>query len=311
MAVCLFVSNPFKSTRFQLSNIDLKNTVADLKNEIKESIGIKTDKQELIYLGDCLEEEDRSLQSYGVENDVTIFVFEKIDTEEKEEEDLTVTLDELEGILKKARNPLYRQSVKKFIKNREALKKVVRNITISKVDPVTSALIQDPDLFLSVIDTCVAEDIVDRYPALCFILKSIISSVSIDPAAQLFQDDEEEELVGIDPAFLAQAELFAVNEEEVQQQASSSQQNTQSSQQSRHQISASDLANALSIASMSPTSTATPSSSNTDNEEEIAAALEQMKMMGITDENLSRRALRMSGGDVEIALNLIFEGTLA
>lgn len=35
-----------------------------------------------------------------------------------------------------------------------------------------------------------------------------------------------------------------------------------------------------------------------------------MQAMGVTDEALSRRALMMSGGNVELALNLIFEGTL-
>ena len=34
-----------------------------------------------------------------------------------------------------------------------------------------------------------------------------------------------------------------------------------------------------------------------------------MRVMGITDDDLSRRALRMTGGVVEAALDLIFEGT--
>ena len=35
-----------------------------------------------------------------------------------------------------------------------------------------------------------------------------------------------------------------------------------------------------------------------------------MRAMGITDDEVSRRALSMSGGVVEAALNLIFEGAL-
>ena len=39
-------------------------------------------------------------------------------------------------------------------------------------------------------------------------------------------------------------------------------------------------------------------------------ALAQMRATGITDDLLSRRALEASNGNVEMALNLIFEGAL-
>lgn len=42
----------------------------------------------------------------------------------------------------------------------------------------------------------------------------------------------------------------------------------------------------------------------------MESALEQMRAVGITDAELSRRALTMSEGNVEAAINLIFEGSL-
>lgn len=180
---------------------------------------------------------------------------------------------------------------------------ILDNIVSSKMDSVTSALIQDPELLLTVIDSSVAEDLINRYPALCVLLKMILSNVTVDPSARIFQEeDDEEDISGIDPALLAQAELFAINEEDIRQE----QQQQQQQADSRNQISASDLANALSVATMNPNERQEAAS----DEEDLNVALEQMQTMGITNEELSRRALRMSRGDVEVALNLIFEGTL-
>ena len=39
-------------------------------------------------------------------------------------------------------------------------------------------------------------------------------------------------------------------------------------------------------------------------------SLQQMRDMGITNDSLSLRALQQTGGNVEAALNLIFEGGL-
>lgn len=127
MGVCLFVSNPFKKQSRQKLEVDdfTKKTVADFKKEIKDSVGIKVNRQELIYNGGCLEEETRTLQSYGIENKATIFVYEKYDEEEKEEaEEITITLDELEDILKKSRNILYRQPVRRIVRNSSIMKKL-------------------------------------------------------------------------------------------------------------------------------------------------------------------------------------------
>jgi len=320
-AVCLYVSNPFSRSRLQVNNIDLQGTVAGFKGAITETVGIQANKQELIYMGSCLTEEERSLHSYGVESDVTIFVLEKLNWvsekgREESSEASVMTVEELQALLNKARNPLYKQSVKKFIKS-AAMRTSVNAAVLSK-DPVTASLLADPDLLLVVIETASAENIVQHYPALCVLLNTILTNAAIDSTSvrqHLYHDDDEEsEFMGIDPAFLAQAELLASNEESLQQASSStSSTSTLQQQQQRHRISATDLANALSFASMAPTgSTGTPtvSSTPTEDQQQTEVALEQMRAMGITDDQLSRRALSMSGGVVEAALNLIFEGTL-
>merc|ERR1719450_299790 len=151
-------------------------------------------------MGECLEDEQRSLHSYGIENDVTVFVFEKIEHEEEKGEDVAMSLDELQGILNKARNPLYKQSVKWLVKNKESLKKAIKNITSLKNDRVTTALVEDSDVLLAIIETAIPEKLIENYPTLCIVLKNIISNVSMDSSGQQpFQDDDEEsEFLGID-----------------------------------------------------------------------------------------------------------------
>jgi len=339
MGVCVYISNPFNRTRQMLSDVDLMENIAMFKSSITDTTGIQPNKQELIYMGECLEDEERSLQSYGVENNVTLFVYEKVELNqggqdgEAKDEDVSMSVEELKGILSKARNPLYKNSVKHMVKNKESLRKAIKSSSLLKNDRITPALVEDSDLLLNIIETAPAEKIVGSYPGLCVVMKHIISNASLQSSAQqLFNDDDEDgELMGIDPAFLAQAEMMAANEQGDQGQSSSSSsaQQQQASRQAanqRHRISATDLANALSFATMTSTgtpttpagggggatnlSTATVEPAASENNEQTEVALQQMRAMGITDDELSRRALSMSGGVVEAALNLIFEGAL-
>lgn len=333
MAACVYIKNPFKTAdRVLVNNIELQNTISLFKKVITDTVGIHAEKQELIYNGGCMEEDERSLSSYGVENNVTIFVYEKVKEDEDEDETIDdkpepkVTVEEMQIVLNKARNTLYKQSVKKLIKNEDSLKKAIKIVSIPKSDNVTAAFLRDPDLLLSVFESGIVEKLVENY-TLCVVLKSIVANSSMDLSSRsiLYQDDDEEsDYLGMDSAYLAQAELLAGSNDD---QASTSQQqrtpqttSSASSASSRHQISASDLANALSFASMAQSgSTGTPTTTtaaappppiSAENQAQTEAALEQMRAMGITDDDLSRRALTISGGVVEAAVNLIFEGTL-
>merc|ERR1719427_368236 len=181
-------------------------------------------------MGECLEDEARSLQSYGVENNVTVFVYEKVGEHQGDgegqgkEEEVTMGLEELQGILSKARNPLYRNSVKHLVKNKEALKKAIKSTTSTKVDRATPALVEDSDLLLAIIESAPAEKILEKYPSLCGVMKHIISNASLESSGhRRYQDDDDDnELLGIDPAFLAQAEMLASSESGEQGSSSSS-----------------------------------------------------------------------------------------
>ncbi|XP_057308244.1 uncharacterized protein LOC130646119 [Hydractinia symbiolongicarpus] len=305
MTNLLYLCNPFTRVRQPVENIDLQRPLSDFKDVVCARTGIQTQDQELIYMGECLVDEKRSLTSYGIQHNFTVFVIEKekeLDDEHYADTHTLPSVEEIRALLKKAKNPIYRQSVKKIIKDCETLQTFLKDTV---TDYVTGVLLKDADLLLAVIDSAPAEKIEKEYPNLGVVLKHIVDKVSSTSPSNrmpLFHGDDNDEYEGLDPALLAQAELLAAGESNLQQQQQPA------NSQLRHQISASDLANALSFATMSQS--AGGSSSRPSNDSQMESALEQMRAVGITDAELSRRALTMSEGNVEAAINLIFEGSL-
>lgn len=306
MSSCIIICDPLAKKSEQLNNIDLNSSVQTLKDIVSKLTGISQNLQDLVYLGECLNEVDRPLVSYGIEDHVTLYLLNK-PLRAKEDEVIlhSVSEDEVVQLLSKAKNPLYRQSIRKYLRNKEHVEKVISDNPVLANDPVISSLLRDSNLLISIIDTATADSIVKEYPLLALALQIIIPKASATPIARstLLQTNDNDEFEEIDLGNLAQAELLASNMGQQQQQQQSSDQ--------RQQISAMDLANALSYASMTPPQTQGTPQVNTVSEEQITAALDQMRSVGITDSVVARRALTVTGGSVEAAINLIFEGTIS
>jgi len=208
--------------------------------------------------------------------------------------------------------------LKKYLQNKENIAKILNQNEFLRNDRRVSAILRDPEVSVPVIETITAEKIVNEIPNMGIALKLVLSSLSMTDSIgrhALSQNAEDDgDLAGADPAILAQAELMASNEQSIQQRqlrqqgGSNSQQGTSQSQAS--QISAADLANALSFATMTqdssiPMNTAMeqPAPTQQNNHSE---AIEQMRALGIPEAG-ARRALVMSHGNVEMAINLYFE----
>ncbi|XP_065672971.1 uncharacterized protein LOC100201999 isoform X2 [Hydra vulgaris] len=186
---------------------------------------------------------------------------------------------------------------------------------------MTMALVQNPSMFLTIIDTADADCIAANYQSFGNVLQLVVQWVEqTERKVQTSEDDESED--NLYDSYFAQSEI-SLNEENQEQEpeTSRSQQLSETSQnrqldptnrnlpqtnnQSHPQISALDLANALSFASAY---IGQPSSSNQIlSSEQVRLACEQVQALGITDESLIRRALSLSGGNLEAAINLIFE----
>lgn len=320
MNLKIFVTNPFTQSTKELEEISPSSSLVQFKKSIYIELGVKTEEQELLFLGKILKDEEKSLQQYGIENNTTVYLLKKLEKEEEKEEEMhqVQTIDDVKTLLSKAKNPAFRQMLKKYLQNKENIAKILNQNEFLRNDRRVSAILRDPEVSVPVIETITAEKIVNEIPNMGIALKLVLSSLSMTDSIgrhALSQNAEDDgDLAGADPAILAQAELMASNEQSIQQRqqrqqgGSNSQQGTSQSQAS--QISAADLANALSFATMTqdssiPMNTAMeqPAPTQQNNHSE---AIEQMRALGIPEAG-ARRALVMSHGNVEMAINLYFE----
>jgi len=233
----------------------------------------------------------------------------------------TPSIDEISSLLAKAKNPAFKTMLKKFFQKKENVEKILNENENLKNDDIVAALLRDSDLSAPVLESLTPERIVNEFPNLALALKLVLSKLSATDSIgrrDLLQDGEDYE--GIDPAYLAQAELMASNEAAIQQnqQQQQQQQSSSSSQQNSQQISAADLANALSFATMrqdpaAPSSLPFGSPGSQPNRQlqpDFTAGIEQMRTEFNISEDVARRALVMTNGNVQMAVNLVFDGSV-
>lgn len=317
MAMKVFITDPFSQSTRVLEEVLATSSLSQFKQSIYIEIGVKIEEQELLYLGKVLEDENKTLQSFGIEDNTTVYLFKKLDdSNHKEEKQQTQTIDEVKTLLSKAKNPAFRQMLKKYLQNKESVKKILSENEFLRKDERVSALLKDPDLSVPVIESISPEKIVNEIPNLGIALKLVLSSLSMTDSigrqALLQNAEDEGEYDGVDPALLAQAEMMASNEQQRQRQQQGSSSQQASNQSQAPQISAADLANALSFATMTQDSSLPMNNvvqQPVPPQNDQSAAIEQMRNLGVP-ETEARRALAMSNGNVEMAINLYFEGGL-
>eukprot|EP00112_Aurelia_sp_Birch-Aquarium-sp1_P005372 Seg1608.4 transcript_id=Seg1608.4/GoldUCD/mRNA.D3Y31 product="Ubiquitin-like protein 7" protein_id=Seg1608.4/GoldUCD/D3Y31 len=334
--------------RTRVEGVDLAESVEILKKKAAELTGITATEQKIVYAGRILEDQN-SLASYGLTDGVTVYIFQKKNVKKDPEEVVKekVKLVQLTELLEKAmNNPVYQASVKRVLEDSDAIEQLIVATPALKRDPVALSLLRDPELLLQVAETANVEKIVKEHPALAQAASHVIAAVTEDTNTRQMMpigNDEPAEMAdleGMDPGLVARAEMIAAQEEGIQER-----------QQQPQQISAAQLAMALSqagVTSSQPSTSAqtppharpqpfqsspqpqsttaitsdffsqaiasalasTPQSSTPSPQQSHNASLQQMRDMGITNDSLSLRALQQTGGNVEAALNLIFEGGL-
>eukprot|EP00795_Rhopilema_esculentum_P006368 gene6368-11805_t len=332
--VFLHLRDSRTKTRVRLENFDLSENVEVLRKRASEITGLDVNEQQ------------------------------------KETEDVKPT--QLTELLEKAMDsPLYKASVKRVLQDPDAIEQLIAATPALKKDPVALSLLRDPELLLQVAETANVAKIVEQHPALAQAAGHIIAAVTEDvmplPIDNL--NDEEVRLQEFERAVAREMNAFR----DINTLPNEAQQR-QTAQQ--HQISAAQLARALSQAGVSgaisgpqptqqsqpppavsspqvvpppqavppsqaatplqaappprvvsPGQTAitadffsqaiasalasqTPTNQATAGDTQHEAALQQMRDVGIMDDNLSLRALRQTGGNVEAAVSLIFEGEI-
>lgn len=305
-----------KTTRLKLNSINLSDKVYSLKQNICKETENSLENIDLIYCGQALKD-NSSIESYGLKSGCTLHVLPKYveSTQENKDFPSATEIKQIQGVLKAAlANPAYRSAVDSLMNSSEALHNIVESIPGLDSDPSVLSLFQDPDLLLILIHPGNIRRVIEGHPSFIQVAKMVAAMVSettpdnVRPSAgsniySLDQMSDDEEMPG------------------------------GSNDGQRQGITANQLAAALAAATGSPMlPTMSPNSSEGAENQAMgpqvithdffqqaiiqaqSAAMqqqvEQMREMGITDENVARQALMATNGDLQAAIDLIFSGDM-
>lgn len=342
---CIRIKEVYQTTKHVIEGIELNCRVEELKVIVAEKTNIPVEEQNCIFAGELLQDE-KTLDFYGIQDGFTVYVIKKCsDPEPLEQDPDDVPIAEVMPILEAAiKSPSYRNTVAKILTNPDMLEQLVVTTPGLSADPVAMTLLQDPELLEQLVETANVETVIQEHPSLVQAASYIAAAIAKEGGdrpfgrrniSRIVGDDYEsdEELRGMEPGLVAQAELVAANEERIQ---SSRLSGTSRGSAPRQQVTSTLLSSALASAGISQasasrsragpsTSSGSSSSRQTITRDMVSEAvasvrsmaqtssqmqsqLQQLRDMGITDDALSIQALSATGGDVQAALDLIFEG---
>jgi len=350
---CIRIKEAYQSTKHVIEGIELSCRVEDLKKIAAEKTNIPVEEQNCIFAGELLQDE-KTLDSYGIQDGFTVYVLRKCPEPEPIEQDPDdVPVAEVMPILEAAiKSPSYRNTVTKILANPDMLEQLIVTTPGLSADHVAMTLLQDPELLEQLVESANVETVIQEHPSLVQAASYIAAAIAKEGGegtsgrrniSRIVGDDYEsdEELRGMEPGLVAQAELVAANEERIQSSRSSSGASRGSAP--RQQITSSLLSSALASASSALSSGGTPQVSSSRNQagpsssggpstsrqaitrsmvneamasvrniaemsSQMQSQLQQLRDMGITDDALSIQALSATDGDVQAALDLIFGG---
>lgn len=349
MATCS-VSLKFseKPGRIHLEGVQLTNDVQWLKKLVAPKISLAESQFDLIYCGRCLRDEN-TLQSYGVKPGATLHALRKKDTEtgiEAEPMNEAAIQQLLTALQSALIDPSQRQTVIRILTSREMLDNVIAATPSLQGDPPALAMLQDPELLIQLADPNMIHNIVKAHPALGEAALHLAAAVNEESTTRgsLFggYPDEDMEIAESTPGSsqaanrqqqpITSAQLTAAlaaagvgtsqgggggsgQPPSASSQASAGSGTSQSTITADlfNQAIAQALSASASSAAAAPPMAAAPSmapTGSTATPENLQSQLQQLREMGITDEARCLQALQVTDGNVQAALELLFDGRI-
>uniref|UniRef100_A0A8C8DF71 Ubiquitin-like protein 7 n=1 Tax=Oncorhynchus tshawytscha TaxID=74940 RepID=A0A8C8DF71_ONCTS len=244
-------------------------------------------------------------------------------------------------------NSTYRDSVFKMLTNKESLDQIIVATPGLRSDPVALGVLQDKDLFVQFTDPNMLDVLISSHPALVnaiiLVLHSVAGSMPAQSSASSSRNVSSSSYSDMPGGFMFEG--MSDDDEDFQSVSQSSPSNRTGATGPRP-ITQSELATALALASTPESSAVTPTAgaqqdpssgvppmpagtpvSNDLFSQALQQALQassmsgmsslqgrwqsqlqQLRDMGIQDEELMLRALQATDGDIQSALELIFAG---
>lgn len=258
------IKEAYQNTKHVIDGIELSWRVEELKEKAAEKTNIPINQQNFIFAGELLKD-DKTLDSYGIKDGFTIYVMIKNPEPEPIELDsddvpITEVIPVLEAAIK---SPSYRNTVEKILTNPDMLEQLTVATPGLSSDHVAMTLLQDPELLGQLVQTANVETVIQEHPSLVQAASYIAAAIAKEGGEgrhstrnHMVGDsyDSDDDLRGMDPGLVAQAELVAANEERIQALRSSGASRGASS--SRQPVTSSLLSSALANAGISPGSSA-------------------------------------------------------
>ncbi|XP_046354857.1 ubiquitin-like protein 7 isoform X2 [Haliotis rufescens] len=270
-----------KTGRFRLQDVNIEGSVTNLLQEIAKKIEASKDDIELIYSGQRLLE-SRPLTAYGLRPGSTVYVLQKrIRDEPAAAASHTPSKAEIIAALQSdLLNPAYKSIVEKMLTDPDTIENIIAATPGLDSDPVAISMLQDPDLLTILAHPQNISKLLEKHPS--------FGNAAITIAA-------------------------AVNEEGSKDAARVSTGTYSLDQMSDEEEDAGPPSGGASTSSANPSGGPPIISSDFFQQAMLQAQnaateaqMQQLRDMGITDDNLARRALDATGGDIQAALELIF-----
>ncbi|XP_016406576.1 ubiquitin-like protein 7 [Sinocyclocheilus rhinocerous] len=256
---------------------------------------------ELVYCGRKLKD-DLTLESYGIQSGSTVHILRKSWPEPEihpEPVDKVAAAREFQ-VLQAAlhTSTAYRDSVFKMLNNKESLEQIIIATPGLSSDPVALGVLQDKDLFIQFTDPNMLDTLANSHPALVnaiiLVLHSVAGSVPPQQSASSSRNVSSSSYSDMPGGFLFEG--MSDDDEDFQSGPSSGVSPIPAGTPITNDLFNQALQQALQVSSMSSL------------HNQWQSQLQQLRDMGIRDEELILRALQATGGDIQAALELIFAG---
>ncbi|RUS90002.1 hypothetical protein EGW08_002269 [Elysia chlorotica] len=318
--------------RFQVS-LDLEDSVDCLQKEIKKKLDATASKDidfDILYAGQPLMPE-LTLRSYLLQSYSTVYVVKKFSSDSRNNQQIhpegtgsqppNVNKGEVIMAMQSALiNPEYRKIAERMLNDPETLENIIAATPGLDKDPSVLAMLQEPELLAILVHRNNLDSLLPQHPSFAQAAIAIATAVNEEGAKRGALAHASENLTySMDQ--MSDEEDDMPRAHRVRGTAGASNITTSQLAAAIQAVTGTgSMGAAGSYPSMPSTSQGAPgpsSSAYISNDffqqamvhaqsASSDAALQQLREMGITDENVARQALAATGGDIQAAIDLIF-----
>ncbi|KAL8606903.1 hypothetical protein ACOMHN_048699 [Nucella lapillus] len=307
----------YNTKRFDIPTSKLNEASDSLLTEIGKEIGSSETEFDVVYCGQKLDK-GMALGALNLTPQSTLFVFRKAPPARLSNDlsSLQMASEMMPLINKAVQRPNYKKTVDHIVTTPNSLQKLLNAVPGLDKDPTAMSMLQDPELLLFLANRANIHKVLKKHPL-------------FGPSAVYIAKLVDEEHAR-DPSRTARNNVYSLDRMS-DEEDDDNQPRGAAAPAPPPQITASQVAAALAAATASAAAAhAAPGSSTgatagasgsggtetgldffqermmTAQNSALEAQLQQLRDMGITDENVARQALTASNGDLHRALEIIF-----